>query len=60
LNNDEALKKAGVLAQDGGDTTIKFKELDISRKKSVQAFRDFLKAEHPDGVDVVINNAGMV
>jgi carbonyl reductase 1 len=60
LNNDAALKRAGVLALDGGDTTIKFKELDISQKKSIQAFRDFLKAEHPDGIDVVINNAGMI
>lgn len=47
------------MSQDGGDTTIKFHALDISQTKSVQDFRDFLKAEHPDGIDFVINNAGI-
>ncbi|GAB7364538.1 hypothetical protein MBLNU230_g5345t1 [Neophaeotheca triangularis] len=59
LNNDPQLKQAKVLVQDGGDTTIKFAELDISQTKSIQQFRDFLKSEHPDGLDVVINNAGI-
>ena len=47
-----------MLAQDGGETTIKFRELDISQSKSIQAFSEFLKTEHPDGIDIVINNAG--
>jgi carbonyl reductase 1 len=59
LNNDPALKKAKVLAQDGGETTIKFQTLDISDQGSIHAFRDFLKKEHPDGIDVVVNNAGI-
>lgn len=59
LNSDPALKKAGVLAQDGGDTTIKYHSLDISQTKSIQEFRDFLKSEHPDGIDMVVNNAGI-
>jgi carbonyl reductase 1 len=58
LHNDAVLKRAGVLVQDGGNTTIKFRVLDISETKSIQAFRDFLKAEHPEGIDVVVNNAG--
>ena len=47
-----------MLVQDGGETTIKFRELDISQSKSIQAFSEFLKTEHPEGVDIVINNAG--
>ena len=26
---------------------------------SINAFRDFLKKEHPGGVDIVVNNAGI-
>jgi len=59
LNNDPQLKKAKVLAQDGGATTIKFKELDISDSKSIKAFADSLKKDHPEGIDFLINNAGI-
>ena len=59
LNEDPQLKQAKVLSQDGGDTTISFHALDISQTKSIQEFRDFLKSKHPDGIDVVINNAGI-
>lgn len=58
LHDDEQLKKAKALVSDGGLTDIKFRQLDISDQGSVNAFRDFLKGEHPDGVDFVINNAG--
>lgn len=58
LNGDPALKQAGVLARDGGDTTIKFHALDISQEQSIRDFRDALKKEYPDGIDVVVNNAG--
>ncbi|KAK3724065.1 hypothetical protein LTR37_001187 [Vermiconidia calcicola] len=59
LSQDPQLKEAKVLIEDGGDTTIKYSELDISQTKSIQQFRDFLKKEHPDGIDIVINNAGV-
>lgn len=59
LNNDAQLKEAKVLAQDGGDTTIKYHALDISDVKSIHAFRDFLNKEHPEGIDFAINNAGI-
>ena len=49
-----------MLAQDGGDTTISFYALDISKSDSIKSFRDFLKSEHPDGIDAVINNAGIM
>jgi carbonyl reductase 1 len=58
LHTDEALKQAGVLAKDGGNTTIKFHALDISQEQSIRDFRDALKKEHPEGIDAVINNAG--
>ncbi|CAJ2503307.1 Uu.00g107010.m01.CDS01 [Anthostomella pinea] len=57
LNNDPQLKQAKVLVQDGGDTTIKFRELDISKTTSIQEFAKSLKQDHPDGLDIVINNA---
>ena len=59
LNNDPQLKQAKVLAQDGGQTTIKFRALDISNTSSIRDFADFLKKEHPEGIDMVINNAGI-
>ena len=59
LNSDPQLQKAKVLTKDGGDTTIKFRTLDISDFGSIHEFRDFLKGEHPDGIDIVVNNAGI-
>ncbi|KAK4974060.1 hypothetical protein LTR28_010586, partial [Elasticomyces elasticus] len=53
LHNDPQLKQAGVLAQDGGETTIKFRELDISDPASIHAFKDFLAKEHPQGIDIL-------
>lgn len=59
LNADPQLKRAKVLAQDGGDTTIKYRSLDISDKTSIHAFRDFVKKTHPEGIDVLVNNAAI-
>ncbi|TKX25691.1 hypothetical protein C1H76_2341 [Elsinoe australis] len=59
INNDPQLKKAKVLAQDGGQTTVKFKELDISNTMSIRNFVDSLQKDHPDGIDIIINNAGI-
>jgi carbonyl reductase 1 len=58
LQNDPQLRDAKVLVQDGGNTTISYHELDISNKDSIHQFRDFLKKQHPDGIDIVVNNAG--
>ena len=58
LHSDPQLKAAKVLVQDGGETTIKFRELDISNDDSIHAFRDFLKKEHSECIDAVVNNAG--
>jgi carbonyl reductase 1 len=59
LESDPVLKKAKVLAADGGDSTIKFKELDISNEGSIKQFGEYLKSEYPEGIDVVVNNAGI-
>jgi carbonyl reductase 1 len=59
LNSDPELKKAKVLAHDGGETTITFQPLDISAQASIHKFRDFLRKEHPDEIDILINNAGI-
>ncbi|KAL9624673.1 MAG: hypothetical protein Q9160_001027 [Pyrenula sp. 1 TL-2023] len=56
---DQQLSKAKALTSQGGLTELKFHELDISATKSIQNFRDFLKDQHPDGIDIVINNAGI-
>ena len=58
LNEDKQLKKARVLAEDGGDTTIKYHAFDVSDSDSIKTFRAFLEEEHPEGIDIVINNAG--
>ncbi|KAJ9641429.1 hypothetical protein H2199_005399 [Coniosporium tulheliwenetii] len=59
IHNDAELKKAKALAADGGLTDVKFHELDIDSTDSIRSFASFLKKEHPQGVDFVINNAAI-
>ena len=59
LHNDAELKKAKVLKADGGTTEIKYHSLDISETNSSTSFAEYLNKEHPDGIDIVINNAGI-
>lgn len=33
--------------------------MDISKHSSITDFSNFIKSEHPDGIDVLINNAGI-
>ena len=47
------------MAADGGETTITFRSLDISEETSIYQLRDFLKKENPNGIDILINNAGV-
>jgi len=58
LLDDAQLQKAKVLAANGGLSDIIFHPLDISQSDSIHAFSNFLKKEHPDGIDFVVNNAG--
>ena len=59
LRADSKLKRAKALTQDGGPTDIMYHQLDISDSKSITSFCKFLRKEHPDGIDIVINNAGI-
>ena len=38
---------------------MKLHELDISKTASIRSFADFLRRTHPQGIDIVINNAGI-
>ena len=59
IHDDAQLKKAKALAQDGGLATVRFRQLDISDRGSIQDFAGFQRSEHPEGIDVVVNNAGI-
>lgn len=59
LLKDDQLLNAKALNQDGGLTEIKYHSLDISESSSIQDFASYLKQEHPDGIDILINNAAI-
>ena len=59
LRQDSQLKKAKALAEHGGLSTIKYHGMDISKPESIHDMASFLKKEHPDGIDIVVNNAGI-
>lgn len=59
IHEDPQLKSAKVLQADGGLTDIKYLALDIDSKESISDFAAHIKREHPDGIDMVINNAGI-
>jgi len=56
---DPTLKKAKALSQDSGLADIKYAELDIASNDSIDNFAAALRKDHPDGIDFVINNAGI-
>jgi len=59
LQNDAQLKKAKALVGDGGLSEIRYHGLDIAKPKSILEFAIFLQEEHPEGIDMVVNNAGI-
>ncbi|KAK2013623.1 carbonyl reductase [Colletotrichum eremochloae] len=59
IQSDADLKQAKALSTHGGAADIKYHQLDISDSNSISNFASFLKKEHPDGIDFVINNAGI-
>ena len=59
LEQDAALKQAKALKADGGLSEIKFHLLDITSSSSIKTLADHLKQTHGDGIDFVINNAGI-
>ncbi|KAL1637651.1 hypothetical protein SLS58_009181 [Diplodia intermedia] len=58
LEADDQLLKAKVLQAQGGPVSLAFKELDVSKNDSIDAFARGLQKEH-GSIDVVINNAGI-
>ncbi|OWY44930.1 NAD(P)-binding protein [Alternaria alternata] len=59
LEQDAQLKEAKALKADGGLSEIKFHLLDITSSSSIKTLADHLKQAHGDGIDFVINNAGI-
>ncbi|KAK0654803.1 carbonyl reductase [Cercophora newfieldiana] len=59
LAADPALRQAKALQSDGGLTSIQFHSLDIASSSSIATFAQHLADAHPDGIDFVINNAGI-
>jgi len=59
LSADPALRQAKALQSDGGLTSIKFHALDIASSSSIATLAAHLGSAHPDGIDFVINNAGI-
>ncbi|OJD30226.1 carbonyl reductase [Diplodia corticola] len=58
LESDDQLLNAKVLKAQDGPVSLAFKELDISKKESIDAFAAYLQKEH-GSIDIVINNAGI-
>lgn len=59
LHEDAQLKQAKALKGDGGLSDIEYHALDITDPKSLDGFAHHLKQAHGDGIDFVINNAGI-
>lgn len=59
LENDKVLKSRKVWGRDGGLTTVRYHGVDVSMGESIEDFKGFLEREHPEGIDVVVNNAGI-
>ena len=56
---DPGLQSAKALQKDGGLTSIQYHPLDITKENSIADFANFLKDKHPEGIDFVVNNAGI-
>lgn len=59
LQNDPQLRKTKALVSHGGLSEIRYHGLDILKPKSIIDFATFLQEQHPDGIDMVVNNAGI-
>jgi carbonyl reductase 1 len=59
IKEDPQLKKAKALQKDGGLADVEYLALDIDSKQSIDDFAAALKKRHPDGIDFLINNAGV-
>ena len=53
------MKQAKALKADGGLAEIKYHHLDITDESSIKDLAKHLKETHTEGIDFVINNAGI-
>ncbi|TFB93792.1 MULTISPECIES: oxidoreductase [unclassified Cryobacterium] len=51
---------AGLPADRAADAAVQVRELDLSSLASVRSFASAWLAEHPEGLDVLVNNAGVM
>ena len=56
---DPQLAKSKALDLHGGLSTVKFHDLNIADPSSIDDFVASMKKTHPDGIDFLINNAGI-
>ncbi|RMZ80083.1 hypothetical protein DV737_g3173, partial [Chaetothyriales sp. CBS 132003] len=59
IRNDQQLREARALRAYGGLTDVEYLPLDIDSQDSIQQFALTLQERHPDGIDILINNAGI-
>ncbi|KIW10663.1 hypothetical protein PV08_11627 [Exophiala spinifera] len=59
IRDDPALRNTKALRAQGGLTDVEYLPLDIESRQSIQDFATTLKQRHPDGIDFLINNAGI-
>ncbi|RMZ91154.1 hypothetical protein DV736_g1596, partial [Chaetothyriales sp. CBS 134916] len=57
--SDQQLKEARAIRAYGGLSDIEYLPLDIDSQDSIQQFTSTLQKRHPDGIDILINNAGI-
>lgn len=56
---DPQLKKQKALRADGGLSDVQYLPLDIDNQDSIKNFANHIKEKHPEGIDILINNAGI-
>jgi len=59
IKTDSQLQKAKALRSQGGLTDVEYLPLDIDSKQSIDDFAAQIKKAHPEGIDFLINNAGI-
>ncbi|KIX03175.1 uncharacterized protein Z518_06726 [Rhinocladiella mackenziei CBS 650.93] len=59
IKGDPQLKRAKALRGQGGLSDVKYLPLDIDSKQSIDEFATYLRKEHPEGIDFLINNAAI-
>lgn len=59
IKADPQLQQAKALRAHGGLADVKYLPLDIDSTQSINEFAAYLKKEHPEGIDFLVNNAAI-